>query len=394
MALSTPFCDTVHKWTYSHPPTEKLFGRENHAKQALVTRMDLRQARRFSIDDKMVELAVEASAHQNRFPLWIALARLPYDKIWLEWDQTTKILKSEAMGYTHASPPGFADEERPHGLLLSREGSRPDRWTATEFTGDGPLAVGYGLWTDADETSPAVPAGQSVDRVLPEYGGHAGFIQMGYGAPGGQFLVLPWFKHRVTATVTPLYRDSFASMYAKHKGRRAPGGDEALVSEYKRLIEAAAMRTRGVMRFIIAILAMMNEVPTVTEEVPARRGSSTAKGRAVPFLSYETLAIDLPKRRGLPAVARILSAAYARRRAHEVRGHWRRLTREYLEGSEMVTPTGKAIVRSADGTARIWIDDHVRGDASIGWVAKDYGVKAETDPEKTDTVSDRGQEPR
>jgi hypothetical protein len=49
--------------------------------------------------------------------------------------------------------------------------------------------------------------------------------------------------------------------------------------------------------------------------------------------------------------------ARARRRAHQVRGHWRRDWRH--EGN------------------RIWIKEHQRGDASLGFVTHDYTVKHE-----------------
>lgn len=74
-------------------------------------------------------------------------------------------------------------------------------------------------------------------------------------------------------------------------------------------------------------------------------------------MAHSVITLNLPKRASEKKLARML-VAISRRRAHEVRGHFKRV------GPDKV---------------RKWIAEHVRGDASLGWVTHSYKVKHETE---------------
>jgi hypothetical protein len=109
----------------------------------------------------------------------------------------------------------------------------------------------------------------------------------------------------------------------------------------------------GTLRRALMLLAAINDVPIGVKHVTQARGF-VAQGRYRKFLSHSVITITLPKGRDPQKVARQV-VALARRRAHQVRGHWRRDWRH--EGN------------------RIWIHEHQRGDASLGFVTHDYRVE-------------------
>jgi len=71
-------------------------------------------------------------------------------------------------------------------------------------------------------------------------------------------------------------------------------------------------------------------------------------------------------------------SAVLRRRAHQVRGHWRRDWRKpLLAGCEHVW--NEEIFCTLCGGHKLWIDEHQRGDASLGFVMHDYEVHRDPD---------------
>ncbi len=65
-----------------------------------------------------------------------------------------------------------------------------------------------------------------------------------------------------------------------------------------------------------------------------------------------------------------LKEEYAKRRAHEVRGHWRcsptQINERWLPFIDV----------NGQNLFRIWIENHMRGDASLGFVQHNYVVTA------------------
>lgn len=109
------------------------------------------------------------------------------------------------------------------------------------------------------------------------------------------------------------------------------------------------------LRYLWALLAAINDVPIGYESVRQSKGF-VARGSYRKFLDHTVIRLLVPHRVSLRTLALRVARA-ARRRAHMVRGHWRRNWRK-------------------DGE-KIWIKEHQRGDASLGFVTHDYAVQHE-----------------
>jgi hypothetical protein len=112
------------------------------------------------------------------------------------------------------------------------------------------------------------------------------------------------------------------------------------------------------LRFIWALLAAVNDIPVGIKHVTPSKGY-VARGRYRKFVEHSVISILIPKQRDPQVFAREI-VAVSRRRAHMVRGHWRRNWR---------SPDGK-----------IWVNEHQRGDASLGFVLHDYSVEHKQEP--------------
>jgi hypothetical protein len=110
----------------------------------------------------------------------------------------------------------------------------------------------------------------------------------------------------------------------------------------------------GVMRRIWALLANINDIPLTHKATAVSRGfMAPHHGGYHKFLDHTVITLNVPERKDLAVIARKI-VAMSRRRAHQVRGHWRKNWRK---------PDN-----------RMWIREHQRGDASLGFVTHDYAV--------------------
>jgi hypothetical protein len=111
----------------------------------------------------------------------------------------------------------------------------------------------------------------------------------------------------------------------------------------------------GELRFVWALLAAVNDIPVGIREVKPSKGY-VARGKYRRFVEHSVISILIPKQRDPQTFARQI-VAVSRRRAHQVRGHFRRDWRH--EGN------------------KIWVSEHQRGDASLGFVLHDYSIQHE-----------------
>jgi len=127
----------------------------------------------------------------------------------------------------------------------------------------------------------------------------------------------------------------------------------------------------GVLRRCWALLATLNDIPMTIGEVRQTKGF-LGRGQIRKFLSHKTLTLSIPGKQDTRVLARKL-VALARRRAHEVRGHWRADWRfPGAAGCEHEWNVEHHCVRC--GARRMWIHEHQRGDAALGFVNHDYVV--------------------
>jgi hypothetical protein len=143
-----------------------------------------------------------------------------------------------------------------------------------------------------------------------------------------------------------------ASGIYNYKSNKVTIGSNRLSLEYaQNLIADSAREIQSELRFAFSLLASINDIPVGIEEKVISKGF-VAKGQYRKYLSHSVISLTVPKKRDVAKLSRIL-VAISRRKAHEVRGHFRRV------GPQKI---------------RKWIHEHTRGDPRLGWVIQSYQV--------------------
>ena len=130
----------------------------------------------------------------------------------------------------------------------------------------------------------------------------------------------------------------------------------------------------GELRYTWALLACINDIPVTIAHVSPSRGF-VAKGAYRKFLDHSTISLVLPHGVNPRKLAAKVVAA-SRRRAHQVRGHWRK---DWHHPPQLLCDHNwnNADTCTVCHGKRIWIPEHQRGDATLGFVLHDYSVTAE-----------------
>jgi len=127
----------------------------------------------------------------------------------------------------------------------------------------------------------------------------------------------------------------------------------------------------GELRFIWALLSTINDIPIGFSRIVPTKGY-VARGSYRHFVEHTVVNINLPKGRE-PRVVAKHAVEMSRRRAHQVRGHWRRDWRHPLSPLCAHAFDGD-MACTVCGGRRIWIAEHERGDPALGYVTHDYSV--------------------
>jgi hypothetical protein len=334
----------------------QTFGKpKRHGKAHVSVRAPLLAARRFVLDqDASAFLCDLANAN---FRMWNArrvlrayeasrvLARLPYAVTWIEYDAVAERERHKAAYATpewlHSLAESGKDSTR-MGWLLQQHPQIETAFRMTTFADYGdddahmqPFDL---VWVTDDGTPPwpedVVPAEDPSDMTTAALGMvYAKEAELAYYKPEG--------FHGVS-----IRKNALAQLALEMDARSAGKNQTDVIRQ--RLAHGSEE-----LRKALTLLAAINDVPIGIKHVELSRGFF-AQGRYRKFLDHNVITITLPKGRDPYKVARDVIAR-ARRRAHQVRGHWRRDWRH--EG------------------LRIWIKEHQRGDASLGFVTHDYRVE-------------------
>jgi hypothetical protein len=130
-------------------------------------------------------------------------------------------------------------------------------------------------------------------------------------------------------------------------------------------------------RYLWALLSAINDTPKEYAVVRPQKGHMVA-GQYKRFVEHTVIKLMIPGSKDMTKVAQRITRA-ARRRAHDVRGFWRKDWRFPLAAFcqhefESVPDTHLAKCKLCQGR-KIWIAEHQRGDASLGFVLHDYSVE-------------------
>ena len=129
-------------------------------------------------------------------------------------------------------------------------------------------------------------------------------------------------------------------------------------------------KLRASVRAVWLLLAMINDIPVSFEKVVPSKGY-VARGSYKKFLAHSVIHLTVPQKQWRKVAARALIAI--RRRAHQVRGFWRKDWRHPLLAACTHDFDDDMVCRRCGGHS-IWVHEHQRGDASLGFVTHDYEV--------------------
>lgn len=328
-------------------------------------RTRLLRAQRFRIHNDFLGMAAafQPESLKTVLPLF-ELARIPYTDVWLEFDGKAYFDHMHAIGMARANGDLEQDVRESldveYGVLLQAMDPHKRVWRATQFyrnraskETDAAFCTHYELWFSTDPSLMPAYDG-SLKRLLPDYPFcHSidGNIQM-------------WWLGYTEETCGDL--DDWIHLAPHVQGRADPILRDLLKMEqwYPQLIKDPLYREQvlkmsfklvtgnwGFARFYLTVLALINQSFTRTVYRPSQ-GAILYRSKRLPYLGYNDITIEVPNKRTIVRYVRKFLDIMIRKRAHKVRGHWR----HYKTGE------------------RVWIDEHQRGDASLGYVQHDYEV--------------------
>lgn len=415
----TQLYDDVHAWTFGKPSEANIAIEPRNSNAIAATTMriyrsQIKAAQRFYLDDDFVEAALEASRDLDRLQYWVNLARLPYEHVWLEFDQHAKVMSSWRQGHFELEngpvpQPNNLDEipER-LGFLMNQANADTGLWSATSFAPakKGKLTqekitvvpVTWVLSPEGDATLPLrsepIPIYHQLHAVFPAREGDAvnnlfrfarafgiGAMVANQDGSNKRLAQLPWVVDRLAACMEPLHACAMAD-YQKIHSKDAWSRAHAAIADH---VAYVLTEDRGIMRFLIVVLAMLNQAPNVRRVPVNSGGHRVTRGRKLDYLGHSLVTLELPKRKNytyLTQLNRELDYAAAERRrnrAHRVRGHFRQVERGKgplaYSCSHIATlvENGLGICARCERLIR-WVPNHVRGDAELGWVLHDYEV--------------------
>lgn len=143
-------------------------------------------------------------------------------------------------------------------------------------------------------------------------------------------------------------------------------------------IETDIVENAGMMRWVITLLSIMQEVPRMAE-TRRQAGTRLVNNIVRPYSDFHYLTLKLPRVRQLQYVERRLRIGDTRRhRQHEVMGHWRIYRTEAgmtCDHAWVVDQEhGYQLCEKCESFGR-HIRQHKRGDPKLGIVNKEYVIK-------------------
>ena len=318
-------------------------------------------ARRFMLDDQMSAFLADLSlaafkrgattrvttrgAEQLRIS-----ARSPHRIVWIEYNLRAELTRLRELVPSGAwlNPPVPSEAPTREGWLIEQHPHLDYAFRMHLFcdSTDEPDPQGFDTWT-----FPFVYCWSTTDDPLPwKIGPEPALAQMFLGVPG-------YFSDKVGLTDSDLIR-------GLHE--HAP----EIQSKMADLIKEWA----GLMRRVWALLATINDLPMLAVDVRASKGFM-GRGMYRKYLNHRLIRLNVPARADVRKIARNL-VAIARRRAHQVRGHWRKDWRHPGNARCQHIWTTDNRCEHCEGH-RLWIAEHQRGDATLGLVLSNYEVTHE-----------------
>lgn len=395
-------------------------------------RMDLMKANRFVLDDDFVRVATEVSCRTNVMETLQRLqgSLLPYERTWIEFNPRVKVETSRRV-LADSNPVDLAPIEQTvdrMGLLL-RRGDDSTRWTATLFVptrimsrdvgpGGTTISNAHGelavvspaaflfdargrdfladpkmgrVWTfrqsvmDCPDVASMIQEDAAADDLFVEMEDILKAELWGFWSsrdPRTSCTILPEvLETHAAAGVTPFFR-RMLGLFDRSKRK-----DDLVhwLDQYR----AEVREHTGLMRWLVGVLCILNEVPIEVREVRAspegtRRPSVVSNSRR--HFDHSVVTLKLPRVKNVYRYVARKMVGGIRKRRHTVEEHWRTyLSKEPCpidEGLpvpvrhhawEVDHDAGYRLCRTCGSYGRL-IHEHQRGDISLGWVTKEFRV--------------------
>lgn len=367
----------------------------------------LPQARPFNVDDKALEVALELSLEgPAKMAERLFMARLPFPKMWIEFDFHQRVRIGERLGI--ATPLDPTAPER-LGWLLQEDPGDPLRWYATTWASvnnnqpihvpqQGLMNASNSLYVwmvdTARRASPERMANingvnkeflegviKVSDAAAEKHGEESwqSFAHLGWGYTAAetqnmdhiegvdrmrQLTIADQLKNSISVGWEPMTYQMFK------EGHTTDGLKEQFIT--------STMEARGDVRLITTLLALVNEVPIVESPTQQKGSFSGAGGAIKKYLTNRTVKINIPSKKPLGQIRKLLARKVKSHKArHEVRGHWRTIIHKEDHTRKRTQPDGTIVEEfiAKGQLERVWVNNHERGDAAYGYVKHDYQVE-------------------
>ena len=393
--------------TYEWPKFLGFTAKQTKAAMPLIMayRQAMKRANKFVLDKEFVEYATHISSNTTPEKLLarIGFATLPYETTWIEFDLMAKVRAMRAHHGLTTMPDGVAPRM---GVLMERINDTMCTVTMVCESTDiiMPNLTGYVFSVDERTLHfnqvyhgmTPFDAAYRVDRLkrMPMFedvmhNADAADIMHRvahgtlWGYAGGASGVLHNSRELIDNIRVPEFLArhgelAFSRFYDVLEGARLT--QPKVMEGMSKVITDEITEFSGMMRWLVTVLAMLNEVPTRANFVQPMHTMRHGLTVRAPAFDYHRLTLRLPKTKPIPYIVRFLSNVERKHKAHNVRQHWR----TYLHVNqacrfeehewEYDEEHGYALCGKCMGYRRR-IPEHVRGDPSLGWVHKEYLIK-------------------
>jgi hypothetical protein len=316
--------------------------------------MALRKAQKFVFDlDSSRKIAEFSFEIQNDLDGARQAARAPYPITWIEYNNAERLRHAKTLGvhFVQNDPMDGFDPVQYAGWLERHQ----TQHSAYRMTYVGDLGVQQGA---------KVNAGWRWDEA--EKGAYPLYVSSWGWMWDVEGKDLPW--EPLALNIAPHLVNQYLFGIHELQSTTSHVGFCMSYGRYKEThdTERLLLEFAGELRHVFGLLLALGSLPTIDHtivridnpnEQPVAEPRKVGDKTILPF-AYRTVTLRIPRLRDPnKVVQRVLEGI--RKRRHGVRGHWRNY-------------------RDAQGNVvrRVWVNDHERGDASLGRVEHDYRVIA------------------
>lgn len=409
LSLADKYLVGTYQWAKYFNLTAKERKNTEHIPAAV--RRAMRVAHRFELDDEFTAMVTEVSSRTPAEKLLYRLqfSTIPYDKVWIEFNLKVKVRAMRRFhGLSDEIPYGVAERM---GVLIERVDERmatvtmvceqPDdkdpvtgnlagyifsvderslKLVNVKYNGHTPFALEYRNRGVLQHIAEQRDLDDATFEIMLRSAGRGSLWGYATGKPSRTGIVDSNRDFMMNVRVpTFLERHGELTFSPQYEYFEMTGRGRKFMEPVTELIGKEVIEFSGMMRWIITVLAMLNEVPVRSHFVIPKHHIKIGLTERRPALDFHRLTLTLPKIRPVPFIERQLSNVERHHKAHDVRQHWRTYLAETPCGRENHAweydyAEGYRLCGRCMSFSRL-IHEHVRGDPSLGWVRKDYVLK-------------------